>query len=134
MNSDLQKKIEYDPKKEDEKKKEEHKKKEPKTDEEKAKKKEHKKKKEKRSGSKGLYANLIKESEKTEYEYEDKNIVDNSKNGLNVNTVSSMFDLRNADSSINIYTFRLIDCSDAVERNKDFFEKNPGFRTDFRWK
>ena len=80
--------------------------------------------------TKGLYANLIKESEKTEYEYEDKNTADNSKNGLIVNTVSSMFDLRNADSSINIYTFRLIDCSDAVERNKDFFEKNPGFRTD----
>lgn len=81
--------------------------------------------------TKGLYSNLLNKEEKTEYEYEDKTSPANPAGGLIINTTSSMYDLRNADSSVNVYTFRLIDCSDNVgERNKDFFERNPGFRTE----
>ena len=78
--------------------------------------------------SKGLAAKMLTKVDKTEYEYTYAVNSTSNKKELEFQTKCSMDELRNADSTINVYTFRLIDPTEGkAEKNKDFFEHNPAF-------
>ncbi len=84
--------------------------------------------------TKTISANLINKEEKTLFEYYNNSP---NTNPLVIRTRTSMLDLRSSDSSINLYSIRLIDVSNQKSNKKDsniennsFFENNPEFKKD----
>ena len=83
--------------------------------------------------TKTLSANLLNKEGKTLFEYYNNSP---NLNPLVIRTKTSMLDLLSSDSSINLYSIRLIDVSNQQvnkkesENNNSFFENNPELRKD----
>ena len=84
--------------------------------------------------TKTISATLLNKEEKTLFEYYNNSP---NTNPLVIRTKTSMLDLRSSDSSINLYSIRLIDISnqqlnkkDSNNDNNSFFENNPEFKKD----
>ena len=68
--------------------------------------------------------NILQKEKKTKYIFH-PNISEN--NPLNINIKTSMYDLTSADSSLNVYTIRLINSQEDININDSIFQNNTEF-------
>ncbi len=70
--------------------------------------------------------NVLQKEKKTEYEFETKN---GETNPLNLYIKTSMYDFTSADSSLNVYTIRLINNQEEVNNKDSIFQNNAELNT-----